>query len=61
MVNGDMSNEYEEDRVVIDPKTPSDYALHAVFIRFAAEAEAKIDAFLKRTVRKLPNFLFLPL
>ncbi|KAF7323164.1 hypothetical protein HMN09_00096800 [Mycena chlorophos] len=39
--------DYEEDKVVMDPKTPSDYALHAVFIRFAASCEAKIDVFLK--------------
>ncbi|KAJ7063490.1 cell morphogenesis N-terminal-domain-containing protein [Mycena amicta] len=39
--------DYEDDKVVMDPKTPSDYALHAVFIRFAASCEAKIDVFLK--------------
>ncbi|KAF7294754.1 hypothetical protein MIND_01012800 [Mycena indigotica] len=39
--------DYEEDKVVMDPKTPSDYALHAVFIRFAASCEAKIENFLK--------------
>lgn len=37
----------EEDKVVMDPKTPSDYALHAVFIRFATSAEEKIDFFLR--------------
>ncbi|KAF8634828.1 hypothetical protein AX17_004079 [Amanita inopinata Kibby_2008] len=37
----------EEDKVVIDPKSPSDFALHAVFIRFADLAEKKIDAFLR--------------
>jgi hypothetical protein len=37
-----------EDRVVIDPRTPSDYALHAVFMRFATSAEMKIDAFLRQ-------------
>ena len=39
-------SDFEEDRVVIDPKTPSDYALHAVFMRFATSAEGKIDTFL---------------
>lgn len=39
--------DFEEDKVVMDPKTPSDYALHAVFIRFAASAEEKIDFFLR--------------
>lgn len=36
-----------EDRVVPDPKTPSDYALHAIFLRFAASAESHIDEFLR--------------
>lgn len=39
--------DFEEDKVVMDPKTPSDYALHAVFIRFATSAEEKIDFFLR--------------
>ncbi|KAF8212053.1 cell morphogenesis N-terminal-domain-containing protein [Mycena galopus ATCC 62051] len=39
--------DFDEDKVVMDPKTPSDYALHAVFIRFATAAEGKIDAFLR--------------
>ncbi|KAF8660761.1 hypothetical protein AX16_001555 [Volvariella volvacea WC 439] len=38
--------ELDEDKVVMDPKTPADYALHAIFIRFAASAESKIDVFL---------------
>lgn len=42
--------EFEDDKVVMDPKTPSDYALHAVFIRFATSAEGKIDAFLRQTL-----------
>lgn len=37
----------EEDKVVMDPKTPSDFALHAVFIRFAALSEEKIDNFVQ--------------
>ena len=36
-----------DDKVVMDPKSPSDYALHAVFMRFAVAAEKKIDAFLR--------------
>lgn len=36
-----------EDKVVLDPRTPSDYALHAIFIRFAAIAESHIDEFLR--------------
>lgn len=38
----------EEDKVIMDPKTPSDFALHAVFIRFATSAEEKIDTFLRQ-------------
>ena len=30
-------------------RSPSDYALHAVLIRFATLAEAKIDAFLNES------------
>ncbi|KAJ7046983.1 cell morphogenesis N-terminal-domain-containing protein [Mycena alexandri] len=41
--------DFEEDKVVMDPKTPSDYALHAVFIRFATSAESKIDVFLRES------------
>jgi hypothetical protein len=37
-----------EDKIVMDPRTPSDYALHAVFIRFATAAENKIDSFLRQ-------------
>ncbi|PPR02256.1 hypothetical protein CVT24_011605 [Panaeolus cyanescens] len=40
--------DFEDDKVVIDPKTPADFALHAVFIRFAAIAEEKIDIFLRQ-------------
>ncbi|KAF5391713.1 hypothetical protein D9757_001660 [Collybiopsis confluens] len=52
--------EIEDDKVVMDPKTPSDYALHAVFIRFAASAESKIDTFLRQPLEQdplLPNFM----
>ena len=45
--------DFEEDKIVMDPKTPSDYALHAVFIRFAASAELKIDAFLRQGLVRL--------
>ncbi|KAJ7599265.1 cell morphogenesis N-terminal-domain-containing protein [Mycena floridula] len=47
--NGNRSEtpDFDEDKVVMDPKTPSDYALHAIFIRFATSAEGKIDVFLR--------------
>ncbi|KAJ6497024.1 cell morphogenesis N-terminal-domain-containing protein [Mycena vitilis] len=41
--------DFDEDKVIMDPKTPSDYALHAVFIRFASSAEGKIDIFLRES------------
>ena len=50
------SAEYE-DKVVIDLRTPSDYALHAVFMRFVTSAEMKIDSFLRQPV-VCPNLLF---
>jgi hypothetical protein len=51
------SAEYE-DKVVMDPRTPSDYALHAVFMRFATSAEMKIDTFLRQPlVRSKVTFL----
>jgi hypothetical protein len=52
------SAEYE-DKVVIDLRTPSDYALHAVFMRFVTSAEMKIDAFLRQPLVRstLPFFM----
>ena len=44
-----------EDRIAPDPRTPSDYALHAVFIRFAASAETHIDEFLRFPVVCMNN------
>ncbi|PBK70905.1 hypothetical protein ARMSODRAFT_1033874 [Armillaria solidipes] len=46
--------DFEEDKVVMDPKTPSDFALHAVFIRFASLAEGKIDTFLRQILEQEP-------
>ncbi|KAL0571892.1 Cell morphogenesis protein PAG1 [Marasmius crinis-equi] len=65
---GDMVNgrdtpslaDVEEDKVDMNPKTPSDFALHAVFMRFAASAEAKIDTFLRQALESdppLPDFM----
>jgi len=42
-----LISEVEEDKIVMDPRTPSEYALHAVFMRFATSAEHKIDGFLR--------------
>lgn len=44
----------EDDKVVMDLKTPSDFALHAVFIRFATSAEEKIDTFLRQPFDQEP-------
>jgi hypothetical protein len=48
-------SDFEEDKVVMDPKTPSDFALHAVFIRFADFAEGKIDSFLRMPLVRVLN------
>jgi len=40
----------EDEKVSSGPKMPSDYALHAVFIRFATLAEAKMNVFLRETL-----------
>ncbi|KAH9477954.1 Cell morphogenesis protein PAG1 [Psilocybe cubensis] len=48
MYREDITQDYEDDKVVMDPKTPSDFALHAVFIRFVTSAEGKIDSFLRQ-------------
>jgi hypothetical protein len=40
--------EIEVDKVEVEPRTPAEYALHAVFIRFATAAEHKIGTFLKQ-------------
>ncbi|KAL0069649.1 Cell morphogenesis protein PAG1 [Marasmius tenuissimus] len=52
--------EPEEDKVDMNPKTPSDFALHAVFMRFATSAEAKMDTFLRQALESdppLPDFM----
>lgn len=38
----------------MDPRTPSEFALHAIFIRFAALAEGKIDRFLRQPLERDP-------
>ncbi|KAI5888318.1 uncharacterized protein SCHCODRAFT_02636387 [Schizophyllum commune H4-8] len=52
--------DFDEDKVIMNPKTPADYALHAVFISFAASAEGKIDEFLRQPLDQdplLPEFM----
>ena len=54
--------EPEEDKVEVDPRTPAEYALHAVFIRFATAAEHKMGRFLKQPLVSLSlRHLDLPL
>ncbi|KEP47702.1 cell polarity protein [Rhizoctonia solani 123E] len=43
---------YEDTDTAPDPKTPAEYALHAVFIRFVTEVEQKMSAFLKEPLVK---------
>jgi hypothetical protein len=37
-----------EDKLVVDARTPSDFALHAIFIRFAARAEQLIEDYVQQ-------------
>ena len=46
--------DYEE-KVSIEPQTPSDYALHAVFMRFASAAESKMERFLGQPTEREPS------
>ncbi|KAI0312773.1 cell morphogenesis N-terminal-domain-containing protein, partial [Amylostereum chailletii] len=46
--------EMDDDRVEPDPRTPAEYALHAVFIRFATAAESKINTFLRQSLDHEP-------
>jgi hypothetical protein len=46
--------EKDKERGTTDPKTPSAYAFHAIFMRFAASAESKIDAFLRHNLVCFP-------
>ena len=43
-----------EDKINMDPRTPSDYALHAIFIRFAASGEQHIAEFLRQPLVCVP-------
>ncbi|KAG2354672.1 hypothetical protein BDR07DRAFT_1494233 [Suillus spraguei] len=54
MFSGDGPSIKEDDKVSSGPKMPSDYALHAVFIRFATLAEAKMTAFIHGTLDHEP-------
>lgn len=48
---------YENGDASPDPKTPAEYALHAVFLRFVTEVEQKMGAFLKEPLVRLDLFL----
>lgn len=45
---GHSDDEQDDDNVVVEARTPADFALHAIFIRFAASAEALIDDFVNQ-------------
>lgn len=46
----------DEDKIVVDARTPSDFALHAIFIRFAACAEQLIDDYVHQPLVRLHSF-----
>ncbi|QRV82182.1 cell morphogenesis protein PAG1 [Ceratobasidium sp. AG-Ba] len=45
---------HENEDVAPDPKTPAEYALHAVFLRFVTEVEQKMGTFLKEPLNSEP-------
>ncbi|KAI0795448.1 cell morphogenesis N-terminal-domain-containing protein [Abortiporus biennis] len=44
-----------EEKIVVDARTPSDFALHAIFIRFAASAENLINEFVRQPLDREPR------
>ncbi|KZT36733.1 hypothetical protein SISSUDRAFT_926525 [Sistotremastrum suecicum HHB10207 ss-3] len=54
------SSQQTQDEKSVEPKTPAEFALHAVFMRFVTAAELKIESFVKQSQDKepyLPDFL----
>lgn len=50
------SPDLEEEKVIVEARTPSEFALHAIFIRFAASAESLMSDFVGRPlVRVTPD------
>jgi hypothetical protein len=47
---------YENDDATPDPKTPAEYALHAVFLRFVTEVEQKMGTFLKEPLVRTQRY-----
>ncbi|KAI0356441.1 hypothetical protein OH77DRAFT_1588913 [Trametes cingulata] len=43
-----------EDRIALEPKTPCEFALHAIFLRFAAATESHIEEFLRLPLDREP-------
>ena len=53
-----IDDEQDDDNIVVEARTPADFALHAIFIRFAASAEALINDFVNQPlVRMLCSFI----
>ena len=54
-VAGSYVNDDEpgEDNIVVEARTPADFALHTIFIRFAASAEALIEEFVTQPAVRL--------
>ncbi|GJJ10469.1 hypothetical protein Clacol_004695 [Clathrus columnatus] len=47
----------EEQPVLTEPRTPAEYALHAVFTRFVGSADNKVASYLKTKLNQEPSFL----
>ncbi|EKM56941.1 uncharacterized protein PHACADRAFT_172641 [Phanerochaete carnosa HHB-10118-sp] len=44
-----------DDKIVVEARTPSDFALHAIFIRFAARAEDLVEQFVSQPLDRDPH------
>ncbi|KAJ3554920.1 hypothetical protein NM688_g2858 [Phlebia brevispora] len=55
--HGFGDEEQDDDNVVVEARTPADFALHAIFIRFAASAEALILDFVEQPDDREPQLL----
>lgn len=48
---------FDDEKIIMNPKTPSDFALHALFMRFATNAETMIETFLRQPLDVYPSLL----
>lgn len=51
------SPDLEEEKLVVEARTPPEFALHAIFIRFAAYAESLMNDFVGRSLVRVTDIL----